>query len=44
MKSMKRDRLRKLVAQGSITQQQANELWRDYLRLFKRVTRPQASS
>ena len=31
MKAMKKNRLRLLVAQGNITQQQANELWRDYL-------------
>lgn len=32
MKAMKKNRLRMLVAQSSITQQQANQLWRDYLR------------
>jgi len=37
MKTMKRNRLRMLVAQGSISQQQANQLWRDYLRLYKKV-------
>ena len=30
MRSMKRNRLRMLVTQHSITQQQANQLWRDY--------------
>ncbi len=37
MKTMKRNRLRQLVLWEYITQQQANQLWRDYLRLFKRV-------
>lgn len=37
MKAMKRNRLRMLVAQRSITQPQANQMWREYLRLFKRV-------
>jgi len=37
MKTMKRNRLRMLVTQHSITQQQANQLWREYLRLFKQV-------
>ena len=37
MKAIKKNRLRMLVAQRSITQSQANQLWRDYLRLFKRV-------
>lgn len=37
MKTLKRNRLRLLVAQGSITQQQANQLWRDYLQLYKKV-------
>lgn len=32
MKAMKKNRLRMLVAQGSISQQQANELWYNYLR------------
>lgn len=32
MKTLKRNRLRKLVAQNSISQQQANQLWREYLR------------
>jgi len=32
MKALKKNRLRMLVAQRSITQQQANQLWRDYLR------------
>lgn len=36
-KQEKRARYKMLVAQGSITQQQANQMWRDYLRLFKRV-------
>lgn len=31
MKTLKRNRLRMLVAQGSISQQQANQLWREYL-------------
>lgn len=34
-KAYKRCRLRMLVDQGSITQQKANQLWRDYLRMFK---------
>lgn len=34
----KRNRLRQLILWGYITQQQANQLWRDYLRLFKRIT------
>jgi len=38
MKTMKRNRLRMLVAQRSITQPEANQLWRDYLRLFKCIT------
>jgi translation initiation factor 2 beta subunit (eIF-2beta)/eIF-5 len=37
VKDMKRNRLRKLVLWGRITQSEANQLWRDYLRLFKRV-------
>ena len=37
MKTMKRNRLRQLVQWGYITQPQANQMWRDYLRLFKRV-------
>jgi len=32
MRSMKRNRLRMLVAQHSITQPGANQLWREYLR------------
>lgn len=32
MKTMKKNRLRMLVRQGSITQPQANQMWRDYLR------------
>ena len=35
MKSMKRNRLRQLVSWEYITQSQANQLWRDYLRIFK---------
>jgi len=38
MKTYKRNRLRQLVQWGYITQSQANQLWREYLRLFKRVT------
>ena len=34
-KIYKRERLRMLVGQGSITQKQANQMWRDYLRMFK---------
>jgi len=30
MKTLKRNRLRMLVARDSITQQQANQLWREY--------------
>lgn len=37
MKTMKRNRLHQLVSWGYITQSQANQLWRDYLQLFKRV-------
>lgn len=37
MKALKRNRLRQLVQWEYITQQQANQLWRDYLRLFKQV-------
>jgi len=37
MKTYKKNRLRKLIAWGYITQSQANQMWRDYLRLFKRV-------
>lgn len=33
----KRARLRQLLSWGYITQQQANQMYRDYLRLFKRV-------
>jgi len=40
MKTMKRNRLRQLVSWGYITQPEANQLWRDYLRLFKRVIGP----
>ena len=32
MKTMKRNRLRQLVSWGYITQPEANQLWRDYLR------------
>lgn len=32
MKVMKKNRLRMLVAQNSISQQQANQLYREYLR------------
>lgn len=32
MKTMKRNRLRQLVQWGYITQPQANQMWRDYLR------------
>lgn len=35
LKAYKKYRLRMLVAQGSITQEQANQLWRQYLKLFK---------
>ena len=35
---MKRNRLRQLVSWGYITQPEANQLWREYLRLFKRVS------
>ncbi len=38
MKDMKRNRLRQLVQWGYMTQAQANQQWRQYLRLFKRVT------
>ena len=38
MKTMKRNRLRQLVQWGYITQPEANQLWREYLRLFKRVS------
>jgi len=41
MKTMKRDRLRLLVERGRITQQQANQMWQDYLRLYKRTTEQQ---
>jgi len=37
-KIYKRERIRQLVSWRYITQQQANQLWRDYLRLFKQVT------
>ena len=37
MKTMKRNRLRQLVSWGFMTQAQANEQWRQYLRLFKRA-------
>ena len=37
MKTMKRNRLRQLVSWGYISQQQANQQWRRYLRLFKRT-------
>ena len=37
MKTMKRNRLRQLVSWGYITQSEANQLWREYLRFFKRV-------
>lgn len=32
MKAMKKNRLRMLTAQGSISQQQANQLYHEYLR------------
>jgi len=38
MKTYKKNRLRKLVSWGYITQQQANQMWRDYLRLFKQYS------
>ena len=34
-KAYKKYRLRMLVGQGSISQTEANQLWRDYLRMFK---------
>ncbi|KKN56255.1 hypothetical protein LCGC14_0574000 [marine sediment metagenome] len=34
-KIYKKNRLRMLVDQGSISQGQANQLWRDYLKMFK---------
>ena len=37
MKDMKRNRLRQLVSWGYITQPQANQMWRDYLQLFKQA-------
>jgi len=37
MKQYKKDRLRQLVLWGYITQTQANQMYRDYLRLFKKV-------
>jgi len=33
---MKKSRIRKLVIWGYVTQAQANKMYRDYLRLFKR--------
>lgn len=36
LKVYKRERLRMLVAQGSITQTEANTLWRKYLKLFRK--------
>ena len=36
-KQEKRARYKMLVKQGSITQQEANQMYREYLRLFKRV-------
>lgn len=38
MKAMKRNRLRQLVLWGYISQSEANQLWREYLQLFRRVT------
>jgi len=38
MKTLKKNRLRQLVLWGYVTQKQANELWREYLRLFRSVT------
>ena len=38
MKQYKKDRLRKLVSWGYIHKAQAIYMWRDYLRLFRRVT------
>ena len=38
MKTLKKNRLRQLVVWGYVTQKQANELWREYLRLFRSVT------
>lgn len=34
-KKEKRRRLKMRIAQGSITKSEANQMWRDYLRLFK---------
>lgn len=39
LRAMKKDRLRDLVAWGYITQAQANEQYRQYLRLFRQVNR-----
>ena len=36
LKIYKRERLRMLVRQGSISQDQANQLWREYLRMSPR--------
>lgn len=38
-KIYKRERIRDLVLWGYITQPQANRLWRDYLKLYRRVTK-----
>jgi len=35
-KAMKKNRIRQLVIWGYVTQTQANQMYRDYLRLFKR--------
>ena len=39
MTRMKKDRLRKLVQWGYVSQVEANRMYRDYLRLFKRVAK-----
>ena len=37
MLNMKKNRLRKLVQWGYVTQTEANEMYRKYIRLFKKV-------
>jgi len=37
MRKLKKDRLRKLVIWGYFTQTEANQMYRDYLRLFKKI-------
>ena len=39
MRDIKKNRLWKLVQWGYVTQKEANRMYKDYLRLFKRAVR-----